>query len=94
MIIVTGAERSGTSLMMNILKEAGYPVYGEKYPHVWDKTLKDFNPNGFWESNLRHKGVNRDSLPGDPLSYSGIAVKVLHRGLNNTSKEYIESLKK
>lgn len=46
MIIVSGLERSGTSLMMQILENAGYDV-------IYDDTRKPDinNPNGYYELN-------------------------------------------
>jgi hypothetical protein len=34
--IVTGTKRSGTSMMMYLLREAGIPIGGFKFPSIWD----------------------------------------------------------
>lgn len=53
MIIVTGTKRSGTSMWMQILKAAGYPVLGEAFPGEWGTTIREANQEGFYESHLR-----------------------------------------
>ena len=52
MIVVTGSRRSGTSLWMQILAAAGLPVIGEKVPASWEALAAEFNPGGFYESEL------------------------------------------
>lgn len=46
MIVVTGAPRTGTSLIMQILKEIGFELIG----HQWHDTFgpEEFNPGGYW----------------------------------------------
>lgn len=46
--VVTGLRRSGTSLMMYALKEAGLKIAGDKWAKNGER-IKDTNPNGFWE---------------------------------------------
>ena len=53
MMIVTGTKRSGTSMWMQILIGAGYPIIGEAFPMRWEHTIKAANPEGFYESHLR-----------------------------------------
>jgi hypothetical protein len=64
MIIVTGTKRSGTSMWMQLLKAAGFPPIGDAFPRNWETTLKDANPGGFWESELR-RGIFYQTNP-DP----------------------------
>jgi hypothetical protein len=52
MILVTGTMRSGTSLWMQILAAAGFPLIGEAFPAPWGDGLRSANPRGFWESQL------------------------------------------
>ena len=54
MIIVTGTRRAGTSMWMQMLDAAGYPIIGERFPGNWNETLREANPHGFYESMLRH----------------------------------------
>lgn len=48
--IISGIRRSGTSMLMYALRQAGMPVLGEKYclDDLQDYVLKG-NPNGYWE---------------------------------------------
>jgi len=43
MIIVTGLQRTGSSLMMAMLNEAGFTVIGEKFPGDWEQTRTEKN---------------------------------------------------
>ncbi len=63
MIVVAGTHRSGTSLWMQILRAAGLPVLGERFPRKFSG-LTALNPEGFWETRLR-TGINFLSNP-DP----------------------------
>ncbi len=67
MIVVTGCRRSGTSLWMQILSEAGLPIVGEAFaPEL--EPLADANPNGFYESEHRYGVVGEaDALRGQVL---------------------------
>ena len=62
MIFVTGTKRSGTSMWMQILIEAGFPYIGEAYPKNWVHSIKDANKEGFYESPLR-RGVYHATNP-------------------------------
>lgn len=90
MIVITGTERSGTSLLMNLLREAGYPLYGEEFRGNWKRKLGEHNPNGFWESELRHKGVSPLTTNLLPANTKGWVIKLLQSGLKNSSPLYIE----
>ena len=99
MIFVSGTKRSGTSMWMQILVAAGLPVLGKAFPRNWDKTsLKDANPDGFYESVLRN-GVYYRTNPHPttgayflPEHVSGYAVKVFVPGVVRSERAYIESL--
>ncbi len=64
MIFVTGTKRSGTSMWMQILIEAGFPYIGKPYPKNWLNSIGDANKEGFYESSLR-RGVFHATNP-DP----------------------------
>lgn len=49
MIVVTGAPRSGTSMMMRCLEKAGIPMAFEELERPEDATEKFSNPYGFYE---------------------------------------------
>ncbi|MCA9654859.1 MAG: hypothetical protein H6712_06080 [Myxococcales bacterium] len=95
MIIVTGTKRSGTSMWMQILTGAGFPAFGEAFPRNWDKTLKDANPDGFYESILR-QGIYYRTNPHPqsgaffhPSQVTRHVVKVFIPGLVRTDLAYI-----
>lgn len=95
MIIVTGTKRSGTSMWMQLLKAAGFPPIGDAFPRDWETTIKDANPAGFWESELR-RGIyyktNPDPKTGTylfPEQTTRHAVKVFIPGLIKTDRAFI-----
>ncbi|MGB5268038.1 MAG: hypothetical protein WBN30_15705 [Polyangiales bacterium] len=95
MIIVTGTKRSGTSMWMQLLTAAGFPPIGDAFPRNWETTLKDANPGGFWESELR-RGIfyqtNPDPKTGTylfPEQTERHAVKVFIPGLLKTDRAFI-----
>ena len=95
MIIVTGTKRSGTSMWMQILIAAGLPAFGEAFPRKWEKTIKDANPDGFYESILRrgiYWATNPHPRTGDyffPEQVENHVVKVFIPGLVRTDRAYI-----
>lgn len=99
MIFVSGTKRSGTSMWMQILAAARLPVLGQAFPRNWDKSsLREANPDGFYESVLRN-GVyyrtNPHPTTGDyflPEHVSGYAVKVFVPGVVRSERAYIEHL--
>ncbi len=95
MIIVTGTKRSGTSMWMQLLQAAGMPPIGSAFPRNWADTIKDANPAGFWESELR-RGIyyktNPDPKTGTylfPEATARHAVKVFIPGLVKTDRAFI-----
>ncbi len=74
--IISGLERSGTSLVMQILKAGGFPI-------LYDNTRKPDknNPNGYYE--LYGGKVIKHLLDKkfEPYEYRGIAVKITSYGL-------------
>lgn len=95
MIIVTGTKRSGTSMWMQILGAAGLPLFGEAFPRDWGHTLRDANPEGFYESILR-QGIYWRTNPHPrtgayffPEQVQRHAVKVFIPGLVRTDRAYI-----
>lgn len=98
MIVVTGTKRSGTSMWMQMLQAAGFPVVGDAFPHAWKNTIADANPRGFWESPWR-KGINWQTNP-DPNTGVYVpaavvarhAVKIFPPGVVRTEREYLGSV--
>ena len=98
MIIVTGTKRSGTSMWMQILIAAGLPAFGEAFPRKWGKTIRDANPEGFYESILR-RGIYWATNPHPktgayffPEQVERHVVKVFIPGLVRTDRAYISSV--
>lgn len=96
MIIVTGTKRSGTSMWMQVLKAAGYPILGEAFPGDWGDTIRDANSQGFYESPLRH-GINYTSNPHPvtgaflhPSETETMVVKVFALGLAKSDLAYVK----
>ena len=98
MIIVAGTKRSGTSMWMQLLAAAGFPPIGDVFPRNWESTIKDANPAGFWESELR-RGIYYATNP-DPKSGTYLfpeqtrrhAVKVFIPGLIKTDRAFIDKV--
>lgn len=98
MIFVSGTKRSGTSMWMQVLAAAGLPILGKQFPRNWEQTIKAANPDGFYESMLRH-GVyyrtNPHPVTGKyflPEHVAGYAVKVFVPGVVRSERAYIEHL--
>jgi putative methionine-R-sulfoxide reductase with GAF domain len=95
MIIVTGTKRSGTSMWMQILIAAGFPIIGEAFPMRWEHTIKAANPEGFYESHLR-RGIYYRTNPHPktgaylfPEQVQHHAVKVFIPGLIRSDRAFI-----
>lgn len=98
MLIVTGTKRSGTSMWMQILTSAGFPAFGEAFPRNWGETIKDANPDGFYESILR-QGIYYRTNPHPrtgayffPEQVERHVVKVFIPGLVRTDRAFIGSV--
>lgn len=98
MLIVTGTKRSGTSMWMQILTSAGFPAFGEAFPRNWGETIKDANPDGFYESILR-QGIYYRTNPHPrtgayffPEQVERHVVKVFIPGLVRTDRAFLGSV--
>ena len=95
MVVVTGTKRSGTSLWMRMLIEAGLPHLGEAFPSVWEESIRDANPNGFYESSLRMGvffGTNPNPKTGQYLTSGATqhhVVKIFIPGVVRTELAYL-----
>lgn len=94
MIIVTGTKRSGTSMWMQVFKAAGLPLIGEAYMGPWERSIKEANPRGFYESRFRNGifyATNPDPKTGHfvpPQDSRLHVVKVFIPGLVRTDLAY------
>lgn len=98
MIIVTGTKRSGTSMWMKLLIEGGFDSIGSPFPRNWKRTIRDANPAGFYESDLR-EGVYHATNPNPrtghylfPEDTRQHALKVFVPGLIRTDRAYIDKV--
>lgn len=96
MIFVSGTKRSGTSMWMQVLRAAGFPVLGKAFPRNWETSLRDANPDGFYESLLR-EGVYFATNPHPqtgkyflPEHVAGYVVKVFVPGVVRSERAYID----
>jgi hypothetical protein len=98
MIIVTGTKRSGTSMWMQVLAAAGLPTLGEAFPRDWGRTIREANPEGFFESPLRN-GIYYATNPNPkngaylaPAATRRTVVKVFVPGLVKTDLAYVDKV--
>ncbi|MEZ4321619.1 MAG: hypothetical protein R3F61_29365 [Myxococcota bacterium] len=96
MIVVAGTKRSGTSLWMQILSEAGFRYVGDRFPRNWEQKLRDANPNGFYESVFR-QGVNFQTNPHPrtgkylrPEQSTKLLVKVFPAGVSRSDIAFLD----
>jgi len=94
-IVVSGTQRSGTSLWMQVLHAAGFPVIGEPFPAGTER-LAAANPRGFWESQLAggiYFRTNPHPYSGDYLAPGPTrdhAVKVFLAGLVRSDVAFLD----
>ncbi|MEZ4451014.1 MAG: hypothetical protein R3B09_16145 [Nannocystaceae bacterium] len=96
MIVVSGSKRSGTSAWMQLLAAAGLPVIGDRIPASWEALAADFNPDGFYESELS-AGIYYRTNPHPrsgaylfPEQTRGHAVKVFPPGVVRSDVAFLD----
>jgi len=101
MYLVSGIQRTGSSLIMNMANEAGFPVYGKKFPKDWEQTRteksKDNQQNpsvtGFWESMANvDAGVNNQTTKHLPNRVRNHFIKIFAVGIPRTDLAYIDKV--
>ncbi len=96
--VVTGEPRSGTSLMMSVLKELGCDILGEKFPNEKRKDHKRMerarylNPEGFWEVPRIVSAGARKKEWLDMLQ--GKTIKMICRAMLRTPREIVNEMDK
>ena len=85
-------------MWMQILRAAGFESIGDAFPKNWGDTLREANPQGFWESSLR-EGIYFRSNPNPetghflrPETCRGHVVKVFPFGVVRTDMAYIDAI--
>jgi len=85
-------------MWMQLLEAAGFPPIGSAFPRNWESTIKDANPAGFYESDLRggifyatnpHPKSGAYLFPEDTRRH---AVKVFIPGLIKTDRAFIDKV--
>ena len=85
MIVVTGSARTGTSLMMRILKELGYKVPAPQF-FGHEEEMEKYNPDGYYE-------IVEDQETGiQDHRYKGMAVKLFGYALEKTPRKYVSKV--
>lgn len=84
MIVITGAPRTGTSLMMQTLKILGFPIVGNMFN---DFNLEEHNKKGYFE--LDPLEVSQGIIDN---KYNGKAIKLFGQGLLKTRECLIKKL--
>lgn len=81
MIIVSGEPRSGTSMVMAIMKALGFKLAGDQ----WPKKNPDANPEGSWE-------VDDIVMLGMTEPIDGDVIKLMTPALFETSIDFIDKV--
>jgi len=85
-------------MWMQLLEASGFPPIGSAFPRNWESTIKDANPSGFYESDLRtgiyyatnpHPKSGAYLFPEDTRRH---AVKVFIPGLIRTDRAFIHKV--
>lgn len=100
-IVVTGNPRSGTSMTMQLLRVAGVPIHGRRFPMLtknkidkeelseeridYLKQVIKHNPNGFYETPEVVSGIHYY----DEEKYGGKAIKIVLTGLPKTDSSVV-----
>lgn len=92
MIIVTGLPRSGTSMMMRILRGLNIEITGEEFFEQKDEKRKErakyLNPEGFFEI----RGLVANGRVKEPEKFLGKAVKIVVPGVLHVPIKDIEKV--
>ena len=96
MIVVTGTRRAGTSMWMQVLRAAGFPVFGDAFPRRWSETIREANPRGFYESLFR-EGIYHATNPHPrtghyvfPEQVKHHAAKIFIPGVIRSERAYLD----
>ena len=98
MIVVSGTKRSGTSMWMQVLRQAGLASLGDAFPRGWDRRIAAANPRGFFESDYRSGIYYRTNPHPETGLYLAaeelreVAVKVFAHGVVKTERAYLDRL--
>lgn len=97
MLVVSGTKRSGTSLLVQLLGAAGFPVLGEAFPEAFAPSLHAANPRGFFETTRLRDGVHHETNPDPetgaylhPADTRRHVLKVFTPGLTKTDLAYLD----
>src|SRR5690606_8469107 len=98
MLFVSGTKRSGTTMWIQVLRAAGFPILGEALPRGFSAARHEATPPGYYES-LLGDGVyfrtNPHPLTDEyflPEQVEGYVVKVFVAGVLRSERAYISHL--
>ena len=107
-IVVSGEPRSGTSMMMQTLNLLGLNIWqndetrNKSKDDTYLKHAQKLNPKGFFETQFVVRGINlermkknaenKDNFENILEQHNGEVVKIVTRGLLNTSSELIDKI--
>lgn len=66
-IIVTGMCRAGTAETMELSLGVGYTVRGEQWPSWYKERMRQYQPNGYWESREICRGIDTSKMEEDAV---------------------------
>lgn len=98
MLFVTGTKRSGTTMWIQVLRAAGFPILGEALPRGFSPALHEKAPEGYYEALLRdgvYFRTNPHPLTDEyflPEQVEGYVVKVSVAGLIRSERAYVSHL--
>lgn len=98
MLFVSGTKRSGTSMWIQALRAAGFPILGEALPRGFTASPHEADPDGSYQTLLRN-GVyyrtNPHPITGEyflPEQVEGYVVQVFVAGVLRSERAYITHL--
>ena len=103
LIVCSGVQRSGTSMIMNLANEAGFKIVGEKFPHDWEQTRTEKglgkkkahnrSDTGFWEApTLVDAGINNLTCLKKSSDLDNYFVKIFSPGIPATSSDFMKKM--
>lgn len=96
MIIVSGIQRTGTSLMMEILGKNGFEILRDEMDFEKDEYFKKLQPNYNEHSIFGVKGLNKNTIKGNEklLENKKLCCKLMGSSLEKTDTEGLKYIDK
>ena len=96
MIIVGGIQRTGTSLMMDILESNGFKILKTEMEFEKDNFFKDLQPNYNEHSLFSEHGINKETIKGyeEILKNKKLCCKIMASALDKIDEEGLKYVDK